>query len=345
MENICKKIISEHPSLKRIAGIVTNVTQGSVSATVSILGSTASISLLNKTCQILEVGDHVWVYYWKSVTDGYIAIKNVDGEYKGGAGDIIIDNAFVLREGSHEYITTHSYSETHSYDTLHNFIKPSSGAVGAITSVDYFPNLCAYLDNRFPNESHALHVQQSYLYEETLSISGGQYVVNIWNGSRSGLGLDTAGNNYHMYQTLSIQSYVSTYPIGGYVLETKNMYFDVEEPSEGLYHITLVIAASEHEAEKRYHIYATPGTAYPDINNYKIVLRPINISLESLYSSDYLTVTLDIRVFEYRDDYNVWWERDVSTGYNLRTPLDSTKVDTHIHTGNMVDVKERSVVV
>ena len=33
------------------------------------------ISLLNKSGQQLVVGDHVLVYYWKTITDGYIAIK------------------------------------------------------------------------------------------------------------------------------------------------------------------------------------------------------------------------------------------------------------------------------
>ena len=33
------------------------------------------LTLLNKTKQKLKVGDAVWVYYWRTITDGYVAIK------------------------------------------------------------------------------------------------------------------------------------------------------------------------------------------------------------------------------------------------------------------------------
>ena len=33
------------------------------------------ITLLNKTGQRLNVGDTVWIYYWNTITDGYVAIK------------------------------------------------------------------------------------------------------------------------------------------------------------------------------------------------------------------------------------------------------------------------------
>ena len=34
-----------------------------------------SIILLNKTGEALSVGDAVWIYYWNTITDGYVAIK------------------------------------------------------------------------------------------------------------------------------------------------------------------------------------------------------------------------------------------------------------------------------
>ena len=37
--------------------------------------NTKSIILLNKTGEVLSVGDAVWVYYWNTITDGYVAIK------------------------------------------------------------------------------------------------------------------------------------------------------------------------------------------------------------------------------------------------------------------------------
>ena len=33
------------------------------------------LSLMNKTGEYLEIGDAVWVYYWKTLSDGYIALK------------------------------------------------------------------------------------------------------------------------------------------------------------------------------------------------------------------------------------------------------------------------------
>lgn len=31
--------------------------------------------LINKTHDELKIGDHVWVHYWRTISDGYIAIK------------------------------------------------------------------------------------------------------------------------------------------------------------------------------------------------------------------------------------------------------------------------------
>lgn len=33
------------------------------------------LTLLNKTKQRLKIGDAVWIYYWRTITDGYVAIK------------------------------------------------------------------------------------------------------------------------------------------------------------------------------------------------------------------------------------------------------------------------------
>lgn len=348
MKDICNKVILEHPAIKRVSGVITFVSQGSVSAAVAITGSTAIVTLLNKTCQILEVGDYVWIHYWKSINDGYIAIRNGDGEYRIGAGDstnnsaISIDNAFLLREGSYEYVTTHSYNPNHSYDTLHNFIKPDSGAVGAITATDYFPDVCTYLDNRFPNESHSLHVQQSYLYEETLDTSGGAYTINYWQ--QLSTPSYTAGNNYNMYRSLTIPNYV--FSGGNVYLDTKSIYFENEEPVAGSYLPVVVVAASAHEAEKRYPIYATAGTMI-DLSDFRLVLTPIFINYEGLYDVNSLTLNLTMHVFQYDHTYDYWYDRNLVniTEYTISVPLNSIKVDTNTHVGNMVDTKERSVVV
>ena len=328
MKEICNATISSRASLKRAAGIVMAVSKGSVSANVALTGSTAIISLPNKTGQILGEGDHVWVNYWQSINDGYIALKVGDGEYGLGnssASTISIDNAFLLREGSHEYITTHSYEVTDDFDTAKFYI-PKQGAVGTVSRTDQFGD-------------------GSYLYESSLQLSSGQIVVNQpWATSAQYL----MGNNFHMYQSLSIQSYIPFYDGDHveYLLDTKYMYFADDEDSMGNYMPELIISASEHEAEQHYPLMATYGSA-PSSSEYRIVLYPSVMGYMPGINPDSLVASFDIQTYKHHPpevyNPNDYWYEWKNIPYNLMLPLVSTFVDTNTYTGTVTDTKERNV--
>lgn len=329
MKEICNATISSRASLKRAAGIVMAVSKGSVSANVALTGSTAIISLPNKTGQILGEGDHVWVNYWQSINDGYIALKVGDGEYGLGsssASTISIDNAFLLREGSHEYITTHSYEVTDDFGTAKFYI-PEQGAVGTVSRTDQFGD-------------------GSYLYESSLQLSSGQIVVNQpWATSAQYL----MGNNFHMYQSLSIQSYIPFYDGDHveYLLDTKYMYFADDEDSMGRYMPELIISASEHEAEQHYPLMATYGSA-PSSSEYRIVLYPSVMGYMPGINPDSLVASFNIWTYKHHPpevyNPNDYWYEWKNIPYNLMLPLISTFVDTNTYTGTVTDTKERRVV-
>lgn len=324
MKEICNTMISKHSSLKRAAGIVMVVSKGSVSANVAITGSTAVISLLNKTGQILAEGDHVWINYWQSINDGYIAMKCGDGEYGLGSSSsstISIDNAFLLRENNHGYITTHSYEVTDDYGT-DKFYIPAQGAVGAVSRVDQF-------DDGF------------YLYAAPLQLSSGQIVVHYDFGSSH-----RKGNNFYMYKSLDIQSY--TVALDGYHLEAKHMYFADNEVSAGMYIPELVVSASEHQEERHYPLMATPGSEPTSFDEtYRIVLYLGLIGYRPHFSNDSLIAENAIWIFkrhlpEVYNPYDYWYEH-MYIDYDLRTPIVSTFVDTNTHKGTVTDTKERRV--
>lgn len=48
------------------------------------IDTSKDITLLNKSHDALELGDYVWVHYWNTITDGYIAIKVGLSTYESG---------------------------------------------------------------------------------------------------------------------------------------------------------------------------------------------------------------------------------------------------------------------
>ena len=184
----------------------------------------------------------------------------------------------------------------------------------------------------------------SYLYTASLTLSSGQVVINKENASHISY---VKSNNFYMYQTLSIQNYL--YISGSFQLETKYVRLENTEVTTGQYIAELVVLASEHEEEKRYPLMATAGTI-EDLNDYRIILSLVQIRyLPDLYSTNSLTVTLDMIVLKYHhaevyvpDEY---WYVHKNIEYDFTLPLISTAVDANTHVGNMVDTKERSVVV
>lgn len=98
---------------------------------------TKMITLLNKTGQRLKVDDRVWVYYWRTITDGYVAIKIGKQRKKKDKLRISIDRAMVVTddEDTLENITE---NELH-YFQVANLIQTQSGAMPNVPFVNGYP--------------------------------------------------------------------------------------------------------------------------------------------------------------------------------------------------------------
>lgn len=54
------------------------------------------LTMLNKTGQVLKVGDAVWIHYWRSITDGYVAIKI--GKPRKNTGKVKLERAMTITD-------------------------------------------------------------------------------------------------------------------------------------------------------------------------------------------------------------------------------------------------------
>lgn len=68
-------ILKNKPKIKRTIGVVADIISDTDSAKIKFNKNNKSIIMINKTNDVLSVGDHVWVYYWNTLSDGYVALK------------------------------------------------------------------------------------------------------------------------------------------------------------------------------------------------------------------------------------------------------------------------------
>ena len=133
-------------TIKRQYGIVKELIANTDSAKVIVKirnieddndDKTKMITLLNKTGQRLKVDDRVWVYYWRTITDGCVAIKIGKQRKKKDKLRISIDRAMVVTndEDTLENITE---NELH-YFQVANLIQTQSGAMPNVPFVNGYP--------------------------------------------------------------------------------------------------------------------------------------------------------------------------------------------------------------
>lgn len=95
--NIIYRRLQGKTRLKRISAVVVEVVENSNNTKFKVTYANSKndeicIQLINKSKDSLSEGDHVWIYYWNSVTDGYIALKNGLSSFgtDSGGGETII---------------------------------------------------------------------------------------------------------------------------------------------------------------------------------------------------------------------------------------------------------------
>lgn len=81
-------------TIKRTTGVINYLVEDSHGKLADVQIGTKHLVLFNKSGEVLEAGDHVWVYYWNTLADGYIALRCGEAKNIGGG----IKNAGVLTE-------------------------------------------------------------------------------------------------------------------------------------------------------------------------------------------------------------------------------------------------------
>ena len=98
IEDKISTALSKLKLIKRVYGTVVSYVDGTGYAIININGM--NFRLINKSGEKLTVGDTVQVHYWKSLADGYVAIRQGKPDpLGGGGGGFAINNAVIITEG------------------------------------------------------------------------------------------------------------------------------------------------------------------------------------------------------------------------------------------------------
>lgn len=89
---IVKDEIAKKELIKRVKGTVSAIGNGEVTIQINIPAANISkqINIVHTSGMSVGVGDIVWVYYWKNISDGWILPANMKVE-SGGVGEYIND--------------------------------------------------------------------------------------------------------------------------------------------------------------------------------------------------------------------------------------------------------------
>ena len=102
--NIIKKCIKQK-TISRTSGTVISYDKDTGFAMVSLRDyNNIEKKFLNKTGEILEADDEVWIHYWTNLNAGYIALRNgkprlpTGGSGSGGTAQIITPQVRLARQ-------------------------------------------------------------------------------------------------------------------------------------------------------------------------------------------------------------------------------------------------------
>ena len=98
LNDIASDRVDKEDSLKRCSGVVESIVDNTEGGKAVVRCMNRSLTLLNKTGEILDVGDSVWVHYWGNLANGYIALRNGLPNSRGGSGGLSISNAVAMLE-------------------------------------------------------------------------------------------------------------------------------------------------------------------------------------------------------------------------------------------------------
>ena len=121
--NIIYRHLRGKTRLKRINAVVIGAVENSNNTKFKVTyinneNDEVCVALINKSQDTLSEGDHVWVHYWNSITDGYIALKVGLSSFGAEGGETIIPpiNAQTKVVNSYQFTkTANTESNNYSY--------------------------------------------------------------------------------------------------------------------------------------------------------------------------------------------------------------------------------------
>lgn len=147
LNNLITTRLNQMPRIKRIIGVVKKVVEDTDSAKVKVKirdinnedyikpdevdGESEQdeqedpdekhwLTLLNKSKDKLEVGDCVWVHYWNTISDGYVAIKIGLSKFKTSSAIVIVrplHSKTKVGDSYSFYKKTITHNKTYTYST------------------------------------------------------------------------------------------------------------------------------------------------------------------------------------------------------------------------------------
>lgn len=136
-------------TIKRTTGVINYLVEDSHGKLADVQIGTKHLVLFNKSGEILEEGDHVWVYYWNALADGYIALRCGEAKNIGGG----IKNAGVLTERqdtvysiAKDVAIVDAENKAKAYYTDANNVILIDGYTAVATSVNTYPETSAVID-------------------------------------------------------------------------------------------------------------------------------------------------------------------------------------------------------
>lgn len=219
LDDVFENQYKKRDTLKRVCGVVQEIIEGTSYGKAKIKIGNSSPILLNKTGEILNVGDHVWVHYWHSLMDGYIALRvGVSNPY----GGFHIDNAAVLTE---QQSSVYDVAREVINVDVENKMKSHYGSYKNTIIVDGFPAIsCGNVSNTviYPFVSQAdleLQAKVLTLSSSMLSSRVASYWVPQDNSSF------VFGNEYHYYMEIDKMSNIDgewCYTLGMFCEEVRS---------------------------------------------------------------------------------------------------------------------------
>lgn len=165
------------------------------------------LTMLNKTGQVLKVGDAVWIHYWRSITDGYVAIKI--GKPRKNTGKVKLERAMTITD--HQDTIEKISDETDSFQ-IHNKVVRTCGNTPSVIYVwgcpaVFYPRATELPDvysGTTPSYTQAQQQQIANFKAFVLSLNSGLFIKDVGDICvcirYTGTGIDSqyyTHTNYH----------------------------------------------------------------------------------------------------------------------------------------------------